>query len=162
MTGAGPDKFFHGTLTPEKLLNAMHINGLEFSDTELTLAFPIMDIDGDGHIDLDEFTHFGMAATITAQRISSGVGALPGTDLYNRAKNAVEKVLRLIPQHVLTYYSGRGELDALKRWLEEVDADGDGTIDSDELKAAMQRFSKFSAFMGLYHDFLLSIAQMCN
>jgi len=140
MTGTVDDKFFHGTLTPQKLQQALHMKGIMFSDEELKLVFPILDIDGDGAIDLDEFTHFGMAATISAQRISSGVGANPGTDRYNLGKVAVEKVLRLIPQHVLTYYSGKGELEALKQWLETVDEDGNGSIDPAELKDAMERF----------------------
>jgi Ca2+-binding EF-hand superfamily protein len=150
MTGVAGDNFFHGTLTPINLQNAIQLKGLEFTDKELALVFPILDIDGDGSVDLDEFTHFGMAATITAQRISSGVGAKPGTDVYNEAKIAVEKVLRLIPQHVLTYYSGKGELDELKKWLEDIDADGDGSIDPDELKIAMTRFGKSAVFLKLF------------
>ena len=140
MTGSVGDEFFHGSVTPDQLQRALKIKGIELSDEELRLVFPILDIDNDGSVDLDEFMHFGMAATITTQRISSGIGAAPGTPSFKIAKVAVEKVLNMCPQHVLAYYSGKGELIELKTWLETIDTDGDGTIDRDELQKAMENF----------------------
>lgn len=129
-------------LRPKQLQLSMRTfgPGSALSDEELSLVFPILDDGNTGYVDLEEFIHFGMAATLTAQRISAGTGCHPGTSTYEAAKQAVDKVLSIMPKSVLEYYSGKGEIGKLKEWMAEIDTDGDGSIDPHEFVAAMKRF----------------------
>jgi Ca2+-binding EF-hand superfamily protein len=128
-----------GELTRENLPAAMEKVGVGISKREESVLFPILDLDGDGSVDMEEFRHFCTASRISDQRICAGIGDRIGSMRYERTKLGLQKLLMLIPQNILAYFSGKGELVGLRRWLENVDANGDGVIDAFELKAAMDR-----------------------
>jgi Ca2+-binding EF-hand superfamily protein len=133
------EESYDGALTPKLLQSSMAKLGAPLTDFETELVFPILDIDGDKTITVEEFTHFGMAATITAQRIATGIGHSPGSEMYNIARLGIEKLLKLIPQQVLAHFSGRGELSALNKWLQRIDLNNDGEVDFSEFRLAMTK-----------------------
>ena len=68
-----------GFVFREALQNCLHRHDCAFSDEETRLVFSVLDLDGDGGVDLLEFTEFVKACSTTNQRIRQGSGFEPGS-----------------------------------------------------------------------------------
>ena len=85
------------TVNRDAIQNAMHRFACDFSDEEADLVFSVLDLNHDRSCDLEEFSDFIKACSTTTQRIAAGSNSDPGTERFEEASNAVNKVLSIIP-----------------------------------------------------------------
>ena len=126
-------------IRPGPLAHVLSTHGMAVTAEEVETLFDVIDLDQNGSIDQQEFVHFGLSATMTAQRITATTGFEPGTADFRRAQRAVAKVIRVVPPHLQEHFSGHGELAAIGQWVRQWDLNHDGVISVREMLTALAR-----------------------
>ncbi|KAI3520998.1 hypothetical protein L1887_10454 [Cichorium endivia] len=131
------DKNKDGKISKEEYGSAVGLLGGKNPKSEVTKAFQAIDTDGDGFIDFDEF--------MEAQKSDGGVktgdikSAFKVFDLDGNGKITAEELLQVLRQ-----LGERCSLEACRKMVKGVDADGDGMIDVDEFMGLMTRTMKLA------------------
>ncbi|XP_024959277.1 calmodulin-like protein 1 [Cynara cardunculus var. scolymus] len=129
------DKNRDGKISKEEYGSAVGLLGGKKAKSEVTKAFQVIDVDGDGFIDFDEF--------MEAQTADGGVktgdikSAFQVFDLDGNGKISAEELMQVLRQ-----LGERCSLEACRKMVKGVDADGDGMIDVDEFMGLMTRTMK--------------------
>lgn len=120
-----------GKISQDEYKSALRVmGGRNFKVSELDKAFQAADLDGDGFIDFEEF--------IKVHHAEGGVkkseieGAFRVFDLDGNGKISAEELLE-----VMRRLGERSNLEACRKMIRGVDADGDGLVNMDEFMTMM-------------------------
>ncbi|KAL4577406.1 hypothetical protein LXL04_013515 [Taraxacum kok-saghyz] len=131
------DKNKDGKISKEEYTSAVGVLGGKNPKSDVSKAFQVIDTDGDGFIDFDEF--------MEAQKSEGGVktadikSAFKVFDLDGNGKITAEELLQ-----VLRKLGERCSLEACRKMVKGADADGDGMIDVNEFMGLMTRTMKLA------------------
>ncbi|XP_044507503.1 calmodulin-like protein 30 [Mangifera indica] len=126
-----------GKISRQEYKAALHLLGKGVAETEAAKSFQLVDTDGDGFIDFKEFMEMMRGTGEGASWKSDIQGAFQVFDLNGDKKISAEELME-----VLTRMGERCSLDACRKMIRGVDADGDGFVDMDEFMAMMTRTMK--------------------
>ncbi|KAI3747917.1 hypothetical protein L6452_10652 [Arctium lappa] len=131
------DKNKDGKISKEEYGSAVGLLGGKKAKSEVAKAFQVIDVDGDGFIDFEEF--------MKAQTADGGVktgeikSAFQVFDLDGNGKISAEELVQVLRQ-----LGERCSLESCRKMVKGVDADGDGMIDVDEFMGLMTRTMKLA------------------
>lgn len=128
-----------GKISEEEYKLALRVmGGTNIAESsEMAKAFKVADSDGDGFIDFEEFTKVHRAEG--GVKTSDIQGAFRVYDLDGNGKISAEELLE-----VMRRIGERSSLEACRKMIRGVDADGDGLINMDEFTIMMTRTMKLS------------------
>ncbi|XP_042501076.1 calcium-binding protein CML24-like [Macadamia integrifolia] len=125
-----------GKISSTELGNVLNALGSESSPEEIQRMMTEIDTDGDGYIDLKEFTDFHRG-------VSNGGGdnvdemkeLKDAFDLYDKDQNGLISVSEL--HLVLKSLGEKCSVHDCSKMISSVDADGDGNVNFEEFKSMM-------------------------
>ncbi|XAR51466.1 hypothetical protein NMG60_11006099 [Bertholletia excelsa] len=122
-----------GKISSAELKSVLGALGSEASPEEVQRTMELVDKDGDGFIDLKEFTDFYRDGGGGKQSKSKDLR--DAFDLYDRDKNGLISASEL--HAVLKSLGEKCSLKDCSRMITSVDADGDGCVNFEEFKKMM-------------------------
>ncbi|KAI7743829.1 hypothetical protein M8C21_026965 [Ambrosia artemisiifolia] len=128
------DKNKDGKISKEEYVSAVDILGNKTAKSDVAKAFKAIDTDGDGFVSFEEFM-------VAQGGVKTGdiKSAFKVFDLDGNGKITAEELVQVLRQ-----LGERCSLEACRRMVRGVDADGDGMIDVDEFVGLMTRTMKLA------------------
>ncbi|XP_043700736.1 probable calcium-binding protein CML18 [Telopea speciosissima] len=125
-----------GKILSIELGNILNALGSETSPEEIHRMMKEIDTDGDGYIDLKEFSDFHHGSSNGDSNTGNGMKELKDAfDMYNWDQNGLISVNKL--HMVLKSLRGKCSIQDCSKMISSVDADGDGNVNFEEFKTIM-------------------------